>query len=158
MTAESGLKWVLRFIAVTTIPAFIAAVMPQSWLAYMINKAEPGISTGILVTYLARMLMLMYAFVGLQGFIFSTDIRRYLPLIWILGVGSVVVGLAGLIALFAGFAPDYRVGPFWIVFADFAEGFAQGVADGNPSFTHPARPSSLLRYRDSVLYIIMSCA
>jgi hypothetical protein len=125
MTAETGLKWLLRFIAVTTIPAFIAVVMPQSWLAYMVNKAEPGMSTGILVTYLARMLMLMYAFVGLQCFIFSTDIRRYLPLIWILGVGSVVVGLAGLIALFAGFAPDYRVGPFWIVFCDFAEGFAQ---------------------------------
>ena len=127
MTAETGLKWLLRFIAVPTIPAFIAAVMPQSWVAFLIHKAEPGLSTGILVTYLARMLMFMYAFIGLQCFIFSTDIRRYLPLIWIIGVGSVVVGFAGLIALFAGFAPDYRVGFFWIVFVDFAEGFAQGV-------------------------------
>jgi len=127
MTAESGLKWLLRFIAVTTIPAFIAAVMPQSWLVLLIHKAEPGMSTGILVTYLARGLMLMYAFVGLECFIFSTDIRRYLPLIWILGVGAVVVTLVGIIALFAGVTPDHRVGLFWIVFCDFAEGFAQAV-------------------------------
>jgi len=127
MTAETGLKWLLRFIAVTTIPAFIAAVMPQSWLAYMVNKAEPGISTGILVTYLARILMLLYAFLGLQCVIFSTDIKRYLPLIWILGVATMVVTAIGLIALFAGVAPDHRAGFFWVVFGDFAEGFAQGV-------------------------------
>ncbi len=127
MTAETGLKWVLRFIAVPTIPAFIAAVMPQSWLAYLIHKAEPGMPIGILVTYLARILMLMYAFVGLQCLIFSTDIRRYLPMIWIIGVGTVVVALIGIIALFAGVAPDHRAGLFWVVFGDFAEGFAQGV-------------------------------
>ena len=127
MTAETGLKWLLRFIAVATIPAFIAAVMPQSWLIFLIHKAEPGMSTGILVTYLARILMLMYAFVGLQCFIFSTDIRRYLPLIWIIGVGTVVVALIGIIALFAGVAPDHRAGFFWVVFGDLTEGFAQGV-------------------------------
>ena len=127
MTAESGLKWVLRFIAVTTIPAFIAAVMPQSWLALLIHKAEPGMSTGILVTYLARILMLMYAFVGLQCFIFSTDIERYRPLIWILGVGTVVVTLVGIIALFAGVAPDHRAGFFWVVFGDFTDGLVKGI-------------------------------
>jgi len=127
MTAESGLKWLLRFIGVTTIPAFIAAVMPQSWVAYLINKAEPGTSTGILVTYLARGLMAMYALVGLQCFVFSSDIRRYRPLIWILGVGSLIVALIGLIVLFSTVPPDHRTGFFWIVFGDFAEGFAQAV-------------------------------
>jgi hypothetical protein len=127
MTAETGLKWLLRFVAVTTIPAFIAAVMPQSWLAFLIHKAEPGISTGILVTYLARILMLTYAFIGLQCFIFSTDIRRYLPLIWIIGVGSLIAALIGLIVLFSTVPPDHRTGFFWVVFGDFAEGFVQGV-------------------------------
>jgi len=127
MTAESGLKWVLRFIGITTIFAFIAAVMPQSWVAFLIHKAEPGMSIGILVTYLARGMMLMYAFVGLECFVFAADIKRYRPLIWILGVGTGVVTLVGIIALFAGVAPDHRVGFFWIVFGDFAEGFAQGV-------------------------------
>jgi hypothetical protein len=127
MTAETGLKWLLRFIGITTIPAFIAAVMPQSWLIFLIHKAEPGLSAGILVTYLARILTLMYAFVGLQCFIFASDIRRYLPLIWMIGVGTVVVTVIGLIALFTGVAPEHRVGFFWVVFGDFAEGFAQAV-------------------------------
>ncbi|MCX5637152.1 MAG: hypothetical protein NTX52_05600 [Planctomycetota bacterium] len=127
MTAESGLKWLLRFIGITTIPAFIAAVMPQSWLAFLIHKAEPGMSTGILLTYLTRILMLMYAFVGLQCFIFAADIRRYRPLIWILSVGSLIVALIGLIVLFSAVPPGHRTGFFWIVFGDFAEGFAQAV-------------------------------
>jgi hypothetical protein len=127
MTAESGLKWLLRFIGLTTIPAFVAAIMPQSWMVFLIHKVEPGMSMGILVTYLARVLMLMYAFVGLQCFIIAADIRRYLPLIWILGVGTVVVTVIGIIALFAGVAPDHRTGLFWIVFGDFAEGLVQGV-------------------------------
>ena len=127
MTAESGLKWLLRFIGITTIPAFIAAVMPQSWFAFLIHKAEPGLSTGILVTYLARILMLMYAFVGLQCFIFAADIRRYLPVIWIMGVGTVVAALIGLIVLFTGVAPDHRAGFFWVVFGDFTDGLVKGV-------------------------------
>jgi len=127
MTAESGLKWLLRFIAVTTIGAFIAAVMPQSWVAFLIHWAEPGMSIGILVTYLARGMMLMYAFVGLQCFIFSTDIKRYLPLIWILGVATMVVTVIGIIVLFAGVAPDHRAGFFWVVFGDFTDGLVKGI-------------------------------
>ncbi len=33
VTAESGRRWLLRFIGITTIPAFVAAGMPQCWLA-----------------------------------------------------------------------------------------------------------------------------
>jgi len=127
MTAESGLKWLLRFIGLGTIPAFIAAVMPQSWLAHMVNKAAPGTSVGILVTYLSRGLMAMFFLIGLQCFVFASDIKRYRPLIWLLGVGSLIVAPIGLIVLFAGVAPDHRVGFFWYVFGDFAEGFAQAV-------------------------------
>jgi hypothetical protein len=84
-------------------------------------------STGILVTYLARGMMLMYAFVGLECFVFAADIKRYRPLIWLLGVGTVVVTLVGIIVLFAGVASAHRAGFFWVVFGDFAEGFAQAV-------------------------------
>lgn len=123
--AESAMKWLLRFIGITTIPAFVAAVMPQSWFAYLIHKAEPGISTGILVTYLARVLMAMYALIGLQCFIFATDTKRYRPLIWLLAVGSLTVALIGLIALFSTVPSDQRTGFFWVVFWDFTEGFVQ---------------------------------
>lgn len=127
MTAESGLKWFLRFISITTVPAFVAAVMPQSWVAFLIHKLDPGISIGILVTYLWRMLMLLYAVVGLQCLFFAADIRRYLPLIWVAGIGTVALAATALIALFAGVAPNHRTGLFWIVFVDFADGFAKGV-------------------------------
>ena len=127
MTAESGLKWVLRFIGVATMLAFIAAVMPQSWLACLINKAEPGTSTGILVTYLARILMAMFALIGLQCFIFANDIGRYRPLIWALSAGSGIVAVIGLIALFSKVPSDHRTVFFWVVFGDFAEGLAQAV-------------------------------
>jgi hypothetical protein len=127
MTAESGLKWVLRFIWVTTLFALFAAVMPQSWLAYGIDKGAPGTSAGILVTYLARMLMIMYAFVGLECLIISADIPRYFPLIWVLGVGSLILAPVGLIVLFSQVPADQRTGIFWIVFVDFAEGLVQAI-------------------------------
>jgi hypothetical protein len=127
MTAESGLKWLLRFIALTTVPAFFAAVMPQPWLAYLIAKGAPGTSAGILVTYLARMLMVLYAFLGLQALVISMDIPRYLPLVWIIGVGSLVLASVGLVVLFTQVPPEQRTGSFWVVFVDFAEGLAQAV-------------------------------
>jgi len=127
MTAESGLKWLLRFVAVTTIPAFIASVMPQSWVVYFINKAEPQTTVGILINYLFRLLMILYAFVGLQCFVFSFDIRRYRPLIWLLSLGGVIVASIGLIVLFSYVPSIQRSGLFWLVFADFAEGLFQSL-------------------------------
>jgi hypothetical protein len=128
MTAETGLKWLLRFIGIATIiPTFIAAVMPQVWLAYLVNKAEPGTSTGILINYLARVLMAMYFLIGMQCFVFAADIKRYRPLIWMMSVVILIVALAGIIVLFSAVQPDHRTGFFWVVFGDLAEGFAQTV-------------------------------
>ncbi len=127
MNAESGLKWLLRFIGITTLPAFVAAVMPQSWFAYLIHRADPGIPVGILVTYLGRILMALYVLIGLACFICATDIRRYRPLIWVLGVGSLAVAVIGLAALFLAVPSDERAGLFWIVFCDFAEGLVQAI-------------------------------
>jgi len=127
MTAESGLKWLLRFIALTTTLALAAAVLPQSWLEYMVHLAEPDTPVTLLVTYLARMLCLLYAFVGLLCWIFSNDMERYRPLIWIIGIGSLLVAVPGLALLFALSPPAPRDGFFWIVFVDLAEGAAQGL-------------------------------
>lgn len=64
---------------------------------------------------------------GLFCMVLSTDIRRYRPLIRILGVACVIGPLAGLIALFLAAPPDRRIGFFWIAFVDLVEGLAQGV-------------------------------
>jgi len=127
MTAESGVKWLLRFIAFTTLFALVAAVMPQPWLIYMIHKMDPEVPVGLFVTYLFRVLMGVFAFIGLFCVVASMDVHRYRPLIWILGVACLIGALAGLIALFIGVPPDQRIGFFWFAFVDLAEGLAQGL-------------------------------
>ncbi len=127
MTAESGVKWILRFIAFTTLFGLIAGVMPHPWLVRFIHTADRAVPVGIFISYLFRMLMGMFVLTGLFCIVFSTDVQRYRPLIWILGVACLIGTLAGLIALFLAVPPDHRIGFFWFAFVDLAEGFAQGV-------------------------------
>jgi len=57
MMAETGVKWLLRFISLTTLPAFVAVAMPQRWLVALLNWVEPGLSVGLFGSYLIRCLM-----------------------------------------------------------------------------------------------------
>jgi len=127
MTAETGVKWLLRVLAVTTIPAFIAAVMPQAWLVHMLNWVEPGRSVGLLTTYIMRCLMGLYAFLGLQAVIWSYDVRRYRPLIVNLCICVIIAAIAGLTALVITVPPAQRGRIFWVAFVDLAEGLAHTV-------------------------------
>ncbi len=124
MTAEAGVKWLLRLIALTTIPAFIAAVMPQPWLVAMLHWAEPGLPTGLLVSYITRCLMGLYGVMGVQAVIWSFDVRRYRPLIVNLFGFAFIAALGGLIVLFTAQPPFEHTRVFWIVFIDLAEGLA----------------------------------
>ena len=127
MTSETGIKWLLRFMALVSCLALIGIVVPPAWLAWFLHKAQPGTPNGLLTNYLFRMLMLMYAWAGLQGWIYSGDVRRYIVLIWIVGVGSLVVAATGIILLFSIVPPEQQTWFFWVVFIDFAEGFLQAV-------------------------------
>ena len=127
MTAETGVKWLLRILSITTIPAFVAAVMPQSWLADMLNWMEPGFSAGLLESYITRCLMGLYAFMGVQAVIWSTDVKRYRPLIVNLCVCCIIAALAGLTALLTTVPIAERNKVFWIIFVDLAEGLAHLV-------------------------------
>jgi hypothetical protein len=127
MTAETGVKWLLRALSITTIPAFVAAVGPQSWFAYMFNWIEPGFSTGLLEMYITRCLMGAYAFLGIQAVIWSTDVKRYRPLILNLCVFCIIAAIAGLTALVTTVPPAQRTRVFWIIFIDLAEGLAHLV-------------------------------
>jgi hypothetical protein len=127
MIAENGLKWLLRFMALFSCLALIGIVIPPTWLAWFLQKAQPGTPDGILTNYLFRMLMLMYAWAGLQCWIYSGDVRRYILLIWIVGVGSLVVAAIGIALLFFMVPQDQHTWFFWVAFVDFAEGFVQAV-------------------------------
>ncbi len=124
MTAETGVKWLLRALSITTIPAFVATVMPQSWLVEMLRWAEPGFSLGVLVIYIIRCLMALYAFLGVQALIWSNDVRRYRPVILNLCVFFIIVAVVGLAAILITVQPPDRTRAFWIIFIDLAEGLA----------------------------------
>ncbi|MHC4323431.1 MAG: hypothetical protein ACYSUX_04065 [Planctomycetota bacterium] len=127
MTAETGVKWLLRIISITTIPAFIAAVMPQSSLVALLNWIDPELSAGLLVRYITRCLMGVYAFLGIQAVIWSTDVKRYRPLIISLCVCAIVGCVVALTALVIGVPSAQRTRVFWIAFIDITEGLAHTV-------------------------------
>ncbi|MHC4664372.1 MAG: hypothetical protein ACYS9T_00245 [Planctomycetota bacterium] len=127
MTAETGVKWLLRILSITAIPAFLTAVAPQSWFVNILNWMEPGFSTGLLESYVTRCLMGLYAFLGVQAIIWSTDVKRYRPLILNLCVFCIIAAIAGLTVLFTAFSPAERNRVFWIIFIDLAEGLAHLV-------------------------------
>jgi len=127
MTAETGVKWLLRIIGITTIPAFVAAVAPQSWFVNMLNWMEPGFSTGLLESYITRCLMGLYAFLGVQAVIWSMDVKRYRPVILNLCVFCIIAAVSGLTVLFTAFSPAERTRVFWIIFIDLAEGLTHTV-------------------------------
>jgi hypothetical protein len=124
MTAETGVKWLLRFISLTTIPAFVAAVMPQRWLVFSLNWIEPGFTVGLLGSYLIRCLMGVYAFLGIQAAIWSTDVKRYHPLILNLCVCVLIAVPMALAALFIAVPLAEHTKVFWIIFVDLAEALA----------------------------------
>jgi len=127
MTAETGVKWLLRALAITTVPAFLGAIMPQPWLVGMLNWMEPGCSVGLLTTYTMRCLMGLYAFLGIQAVIWSNDVKRYRPLIVNLCICVIIAAIAGLTALLTTVPQVQRGRMFWIVFIDLAEGLAHTV-------------------------------
>ena len=127
MTAETGVKWLLRLISITTIPAFLAAIMPQTNLVALLNWMQPGYSGGLLESYIMRCLMGVYALLGVQAVIWSTDVKRYRPLIISLCIFCIPVAIVGLVVLFATVSPTTRGKTFWIIFVDLAEGLAHLV-------------------------------
>ena len=127
MKAETGVKWLLRIISISTIPPLFYAVGPQCWLDNVLNWAEPGLTAGLFVSYIMRCLLGLYVFLGVQAVIWSCDVKRYRPLILNLCIFVIVFALAGLIAIFISIPPDERTKAFWIIFIDMAEGLAHTI-------------------------------
>lgn len=88
----------LRSIGAISLLAFLAAVMPESWMA------ETAKFLGIdpfpfspLTFYLARNLSLLYGFVGALLLLVSCDLDRYRPLVWYVAMGTILFGVLQLI-------------------------------------------------------------
>jgi hypothetical protein len=78
-SSEFWLKLILRFNGYLSLPAFVAVIMPQSWLAWCVSYVEPETPVRLLVSYLARGLSGLVVFQGAMLLVFASDVRRYRP-------------------------------------------------------------------------------
>jgi hypothetical protein len=90
--------WLLRIIGGSVCIAFIPIFFPLSWMEWLHSKASLGpLPTEPIFEYLARSTSAMYFAHGCVVLLASFDIRRYLPLVWLIGFlnlfcGAVLLG------------------------------------------------------------------
>lgn len=94
-------KWLslyLWVVAIFSLLAFAAAVMPESWMikiAFWLGiKDFPDVP---LTYYLARNLSLMYGFVAVGLLVLIRDLNRYMELVGYLALGTMAFGAGQLI-------------------------------------------------------------
>lgn len=83
--AERRLRFLLRFEAIVVAFALPAAVMPTPWMnAIHLAMGLGDLPRAPIVEYLTRTISLLYvAWAPLLWFV-SADLRRYLPLVWLI--------------------------------------------------------------------------
>ena len=113
MNKQLLLKWWLRLAAIVEMLAFIAVVMPRSWMevshAWLGMGEMPG---GPLIMFMIRQASYSYGMHGVSLWILSLDVNRLRPLV-------VFNGIAFLLAGPVFFAIDYSSGmPLWWTMED----------------------------------------
>lgn len=113
LTVRRRLRGFLRFVAVVTWLAFVAAFMPEKWFVeiseFLLGSSFPQTSLGF---YLARHLSLIYGFVGVLLWIMAGDLDRYLPLTR--KMSKMTIAFGGL-QLMVDFASNM---PLWWTFSE----------------------------------------
>jgi hypothetical protein len=95
---DKHLALFLRFIGGFALLAFLAAVMPASWI--VATAEELGFDpfpNSPLTFYLARNLSLLYGFVGALLMIVANNVPHYRGLIHFIALGTILFGLLQLI-------------------------------------------------------------
>ena len=100
----------LRTIGGLALLAAVAVVMPFAWMngihCWLVQKEMPQ---GPVVSYLARSLSAFYVFHGILILYLSSDMRRYLPVIRLLGLLFVLFGVVMTVLDYAVGLPIYWV-------------------------------------------------
>ena len=113
MNHERLLVWLLRLAGATEILAFIAVVMPRSWME--ISNAWLGLSPmpdGPLLMFMIRQASYTYGVHGLSLWLIATDVKRFHPFV-------VFNGIAFLVAAPVFFLIDVTSGmPWWWTVSD----------------------------------------
>ena len=89
-TMSEPSRWlvlVVRATGVLFLLAFVGAALPESWMKAVYEWGERGAwPGGALLLYLARVVSLLYGFLGLLALYLSFDVTRYRPLIRFMAV------------------------------------------------------------------------
>src|SRR5204863_906360 len=112
-------KLILRLTGATEILAFIAVVMPRSWME--ISHEWLGMGTmpqGAVLMFMIRQASYTYGLHGISLWVLATDVKRFRPLV-------ILNGIAFLIAAFVFFAIDYSAGMPW--FWTWADSIGCGI-------------------------------
>ena len=113
MDRERLLVWLLRLAGATEILAFIAVVMPRSWME--ISHAWLGLGempAGPLLMFMIRQASFTYGVHGLSLWLIASDVKRFRPFV-------VFNAIAFLVAAPVFFLIDFTSGmPWWWTVSD----------------------------------------
>jgi len=116
--AELWLKLLLRVVGVSAVLAVVPAIMPQAWLVWCVDKAEPGTGVRLLITYLARLLSAYYALLGVLLLVFAGDVRRYAPALRAVAIWCLLAAIFLVSSLLMAVPSSNRGWFFWFIFSD----------------------------------------
>jgi len=113
MNKQQMLKSLLRLAGIVEMLAFIAVVMPRSWMEVSHEWLGMGeMPGGPLIMFMIRQASYSYGMHGVSLWILSLDVNRFRPLV-------VFNGIAFLLAAPVFFAIDYSSGvPLWWMVTD----------------------------------------
>ena len=117
--AERALALVLRITGCVMLLALLAVPLPRFWIAVVHEVLRIGDMPldAPIIPYLARSASLLYACVGAIFVLLSFDVRRYVPLLRLLGWGTPLGGVTMLLIDLTAPMPGYWTaaeGPFII--------------------------------------------
>jgi hypothetical protein len=108
-------SWLLRLAGTVEILAFVAVVMPRSWME--VSHAWLGLGempTGPVTMFMIRQASYTYGMHGISLWILAADVNRFRPLL-------ILNGISFLLAAPVFFVIDHTAGmPLWWTVADAA--------------------------------------
>lgn len=108
MDRKRLLVWLLRVVGAVEILAFIAVVMPRSWMEISHEWLGMGVMPdGPLVMFMIRQASYAYGMHGISMFVIASNVVRFRPFV-------ILNGISFLLAAPVFFLIDYTSGiPFW---------------------------------------------
>src|SRR5438045_6071164 len=93
MNKQQVLKWLLRLAGTFEILAFIAVVMPRSWME--VSHAWLGMGkmpAGPLIMFMIRQASYSYGMHGISLWVLSLNVNRFRPLVILNGISYLLAG------------------------------------------------------------------